>query len=144
MGVTVADRPTFDGTRQREALTALQRASGRDATAIAKDVGLSYPQYNRYLWGHLPLRLDQVEPFAFAYGTSPRRLVDLILRDDISEPAFDMAAYLKPHIPQDDIPAMVERHAGEPAESQKLAADGYIRMAHRAQNKRRGRGARPA
>lgn len=70
----VIDRPTFDGQRQRDALTAAQKRSGRDATDVAHEVGLSYPQYNRYLWGRLPLRTDQIAAFAAAYRITKAEL----------------------------------------------------------------------
>jgi transcriptional regulator with XRE-family HTH domain len=71
----VTDRPRFDGRRQREALTGLQKASGLDATTVARAVNLSYPQYNRYLWGRVPLRTDQIADFAAAYGVPTAELI---------------------------------------------------------------------
>lgn len=74
----VQSRTPFDGSRQREALTALQRESGKAATAVAAEIGRSYNQYLRYVWGQTPLRIDQLETFAAAYGVPVRRLVDTI------------------------------------------------------------------
>lgn len=96
MLVTV-DRPGFDGEQQREALTALQKAAGLEATAAAQAVGLSYPQYNRYLWGRVPLRTDQISAFAAAYKVSRAELTRALgLLDDEVDPAirerFDAAA----------------------------------------------------
>ena len=81
--VAVADKPVFDGQQQRQALEALQKAAGIDATAAARSVGLSYPQYNRYLWGRVPLRTDQIRTFAQAYGVTTAALTRALgLLDD--------------------------------------------------------------
>lgn len=86
--VTV-DRPGFDGERQREALDALQKAAGLQATTAAQAVGLSYPQYNRYLWGQVPLRTDQIPAFAAAYKVSKAELIRALgLLDEAVDPAI--------------------------------------------------------
>ena len=71
-------RPRFDGRRQRAALVRLQQKAGRNATTVASEVGLSYPQYNRYLWGRTPLRSDQFAAFARAYGVSVAELAEAL------------------------------------------------------------------
>lgn len=88
-GALVADRQTFDGQRQRDALTAFQKAAGMDATMGARAVGLSYPQYNRYLWGRVPLRTDQIPSFAAAYGITKAELSQALgLFDDADLPSL--------------------------------------------------------
>jgi transcriptional regulator with XRE-family HTH domain len=89
-GLVTVDRPGFDGERQREALQALQKAAGLEATAVAQAVGLSYPQYNRYLWGRVPLRTDQISAFAAAYKVSRAELTRALgLLDDEPVSALD-------------------------------------------------------
>ena len=63
-------RTAFDGRVQRAALTDLQARSGKTATDLASEVGLSDPQYRRYVWGKLPIRSDQLSSFASAYGVT--------------------------------------------------------------------------
>jgi hypothetical protein len=99
-------RVTFDGQRQRAALERFQEATELDATAIARAVGLSYPQYNRYRWGRLPLRTDQIPVFAAAYGVTTATLTQALgLMDDIAvsadDPAWDFRAELKRAKPND-------------------------------------------
>ena len=87
--VVMVRRSVFDGQRQREALEALQKAAGIDATTAAKGVGLSYPQYNRYLWGKTPLRTDQVATFSAVYGVTKAELSRALgLMDDEVDPAI--------------------------------------------------------
>lgn len=130
------ERAAFDGRRQREALTDLQQRAGLDATSAAQAVHLSYPQYNRYLWGHVPLRTDQIRLFAMAYGVSPAELTRALgLLDEETPASWDMAAALRGHVLERDIPGLVAKHAGEPAESQQAAVRGYIRAARRAQRR---------
>lgn len=82
-------RDTAAGQQQREALARFQKDAGLDATVAAGLVGLSYPQYNRYLWGKLPLRTDQVPLFAAAYGITKAELTRALgLLDDEIDPAL--------------------------------------------------------
>lgn len=137
------DRATFDRRRQREALTEFQKRAGLDATAAAQAVHLSYPQYNRYLWGRVPLRTDQIQRFASAYGVRQAELTRALgLLEEPDEAVYDMAADLRGCVPEADIPAMVDRHAGETVEEQQAAARGYKRLAATAQ--RRATRRRPA
>lgn len=144
--------PTETRARARQA-AALQAAEslvveirgkreGKSRTALAAEVGLSYDQYQRYVAGKAPLQYDQTEAFARLYGVDPDVLGQAILTGDTSAitamaetPGWDMAAYLAPHIPADQIPEMVKRHRDETPEQQRFAADGYIRTTHRAQNR---------
>lgn len=140
-GVTVSERPRFDGQQQREALTTLQRGSGKDATTVAQEVHLSYPQYNRYLWGRIPLRVDQFESFAKAYGVTPRDLVDRILSDP-----WTMRDALRGHVPESDIDRFVAEHEDDSIENQKAHSD-RIKDAigeQRESTKTRQRRSRPA
>jgi hypothetical protein len=87
--IQMVERVTFDGQKQRDALTGFQAASGIDATTAARAVHLSYPQYNRYLWGKLPLRTDQIPLFAAAYGISKAELTRALgLMDDEIDPVL--------------------------------------------------------
>jgi hypothetical protein len=119
-GLVAVNRPGFDGEQQREALTALQKAAGLEATAAAQAVGLSYPQYNRYLWGHVPLRTDQISAFAAAYKVSRAELTRALgLLDDEVDPAirerFDEAAGALPvtETTRDEAARMIGRLAPE-------------------------------
>lgn len=102
-------RADYDGRKQREALRALQRASGRTATEIAYEVGMSDPQYRRYLAGSAMLRVDQLEPFARAFGVTVADLSRRLgLMDDEAAPGcWDLRAELDRARPED--PAYVER-----------------------------------
>lgn len=83
-------KPAFDGDRQAKALSELQEAAGIDATVAAQLVGLSYPQYNRYLWGRVPLRTDQFRAFAEAYGVTRAALARALgLMDDEVDPVLE-------------------------------------------------------
>lgn len=138
------EKVPFDGQRQRDALTELQKRAGLEATAAAQAVNLSYPQYNRYLWGRVPLRTDQIRTFAAAYGVSKADLTRALglLDDEVTESPYDMAADLRGHIPEDDIPGFVAEYAARPVADQRAAADGIKRMANQARDaSRRGRGA---
>jgi hypothetical protein len=84
-----AQKPPFDGGRQADALSKLQDAAGLEATEAAQKVALSYPQYNRYLWGKLPLRTDQFKLFADAYGVTVAALTCALgLLDDAPDPTL--------------------------------------------------------
>jgi hypothetical protein len=126
----VMDRPTFDGQRQRDALKALQESSGRDATAVARDVGLSYPQYNRYLWGRVPLRTDQIATFAAAYGATSAELSRALgLLDDEGIDTRTLREILHGEIPEGDIERFAVEHEGKPLADQQAAAFGILRLA---------------
>lgn len=128
-------RPVFDGSRQRLALTKLQERSGRAPTDIASELGLSDPQYRRYVWGKLPLRVDQFEPFARAYGVAVRLLVDLIV-DDAIDPAWDFRAYLREAgIPEGDIEGWAEQWEGRGILDQKAGAEGIVRLFREARDR---------
>lgn len=75
--------------QQSEALSGLQDAAGLEATTAAGLVGLSYPMYNRYLWGQVPLRTDQIPVFAKAFRVSTADLTRALgLMDDEVDPAL--------------------------------------------------------
>lgn len=83
----MSERVTFDGKKQRAALERFQKDAGLDATTAALAVHLSYPQYNRYLWGKLPLRTDQIAQFAATYGITKADLTRALgLMDDEIDP----------------------------------------------------------
>lgn len=124
--MTPRARARFDGVRQRDALARFQKASGYEATEIAARVGLSYNQYLRYVWGKAPLRLDQVETFARAYGITPRTLTDAILPAD--EPGAILRERLHGRIQQDDLERLIREHGDAPPESQHAIADAALTM----------------
>ncbi len=126
--MNVSNREHFDGAAQRAALTALQQQSGKQATELAAEVGLSYNQYLRYVWGKTPLRVDQFEPFARAYGVDRRVLVDAMFPDPV---AWNMADALRSRIPESDIPGYVATHAGDPIEDQQAAVEDILASADR-------------
>ena len=64
----MSGRVEFDGARQRAVLLKLAHRAGVDGTEAAHRVGFSYPQARRYFLGQTPLRPDQYERFARAYG----------------------------------------------------------------------------
>lgn len=135
-------------SRQAAALQAAdeyaqRRQERRSRTRLAADLGLGYDQYARYVNGETPLRIEQIELFAQVYGLDAAVLGRAILTGDTTEieallqqPAFDMADYLqRGGVLAADIPGFVEKHCGESPESQKFAADGYIRTTRRAQKR---------
>lgn len=137
--VTVSGKPAFDGGRQREVLTALQKASERDATAVARDVHLSYPQYNRYLWGQLPLRSDQFRTFAAAYDVPVWTMLRLLFTetpvDSVVGSGWTVSQELHGTIPEKDIPAFEDEHGGKDDADARAAARGVKRNASRARAK---------
>lgn len=124
--------------RQAAALSAAdQQATANDRTTrtkLAAALDMSYATYMRYVTAETPLRFDQVALFAQAYGIPEDVLGHAILTGDVrqleAEP-YDMAADLRSHIPEDDIPDFVAKYAGLDAQSQRSAADGAKRMANR-------------
>lgn len=106
--VDVSERPPFDGQRQRDALTRFQGEAGIDATVAARAVNLSYPQYNRYLWGRLPLRTDQIPAFAAAYGVATATLTRALglLDEPADDASWDFLAALRRAVPD---PSYVEQ-----------------------------------
>jgi hypothetical protein len=133
----VATREAFDGDRQREVLTKLQTRSGYEATELSHRVGLSYPQYLRYVWGKLPLRADQLPAFARAYGVSPIDLAAEIAGQDVyatmppNEPApeWTFRTALRGHLPEDMIDRLAATWEGRPILNQQAAAEALIEMA---------------
>ncbi len=124
----VSHREGFDGARQRAALTHLQDQSKRPATQLAAEIGLSYNQYLRYVWGKTPLRFDQVEAFARAYGVAPRSLVDLVLRDEIPERGRVLRERLTGRIPQDALEQLIREHGDAPDDEQAILSDQALEM----------------
>jgi hypothetical protein len=121
--VRVGYRDTAAGERQHAALSRFQQESKLDATTIARAVGLSYPQYNRYLWGKLPLRTDQITTFARAYGIPRAELTrELGLLDALPDDPWTMRSALHGHIPEDDIDEFVARYTDRDLEDQQAAA----------------------
>lgn len=122
-----------------------QKARGEkpSRTRLAADVGMGYDQYARYVNGETPLRFDQVGLFATVYGIDPDVLGRAILAGDaqaieqLAQPAepYDMAADLRGHIPEADIPGFVAEHAAEPVVEQQAAARGIKRLADEARKK---------
>lgn len=126
--------------RQAAALQAAeQRAqdAGKSRTKLAAELDFSYDQYARYVNGDTPMRFEQVEQFAGAYDIDELVLGHAILTGDTSAivSTWDMAAYLRGHVLESDIPGKVAKHKHEPPDVQKAAADSYIRMTRRAQRK---------
>lgn len=122
-------RGKFNGIEQRAALVKFQEESGRAPTEIAADLGLSDPQYRRYVWGKLPLRTDQFAPFARAYGIPVRRLIEAVFRAELAAESFDFRAYLRAAgIPEEAIEEQAETWEGKGPKDQKAGADGIIRM----------------
>jgi len=124
----VVRRPVFDGQKQRTALETFQKDAGIDATTAAKSVGLSYPQYNRYLWGRVPLRTDQIATFAAAYRVSSADLSRALgLMDETpsatSEPVYTLddmrAELLAAGLPDDMIAEALDAGRDQPALSRK-------------------------
>lgn len=139
LGVMERPRAAFDGRRQRDALTAYQKRAGLDATTAAKAVHLSYPQYNRYLWGSVPLRTDQIRLFADAYGIAQADLTRALgLMDEASgadqaepwnAPGWTFRGHLHGKVPDADIERFADEHEGKPLASQYSAAEGILRLA---------------
>lgn len=112
--VRVGDRSAFDGQRQADALSGFQKAAGLDATKAARAVSLSYPQYNRYLWGQVPLRTDQIAAFAAAYGVKKAELTralglldDAVIETETDDSEWDFRAALEEIYP--DAPERLQR-----------------------------------
>lgn len=132
----VSKRIKFNSARQRDGLTALQEACERSPTDIASDLGMSDPNYRRYVAGRVPLRYDQFARFAGAYGVTVAELVRSIgLLDDEATAGWDMATALRSHVPQADIPGLVAEHGHKPLADQQAAARAIIRNVHEAQRK---------
>jgi hypothetical protein len=128
--VDVEYRDTAAGQRQHEALSRFQRDAGLDATQAARTVGLSYPQYNRYLWGRLPLRTDQIPRFAAAYGVPKSELTRALgLLDDAMDQPWSMREALRSHLTEDEIERQVEKHKDAPLKDQQAAVGDLIEMA---------------
>lgn len=108
-------REAFDGDRQSAVLSKLQRRAGKSATSVARDIDLSYPQYLRYAWGKLPIRSDQMERFAAAYGVAPLDLAAELSGVDVyppypepNESDWTFRTALRGHITEDLIEELVE------------------------------------
>lgn len=126
--------------RQAAALSAAEQRCVADTrttrTKIAGSLDMSVAQYTRYLTGETPLRVEQIELFAAAYGLSETVLAHAIVTGDLAgvgDP-YDMAADLKGHILDRDIPEFVAHYAALDPADQRSAADGAKRMANRARN----------
>lgn len=147
-GAIVAERtnrtPNGIAARSRErqavALGAAERLATEDdrttRTKLAGALNLSYDQYARYVNGDTPLRVEQIPLFASAYGINERILGHAILTGDLTglDEPYDMAADLRGHIPEDDIPDFVAKYAGLDPYSQRSAADGAKRMVNKARD----------
>lgn len=126
---------------QERALQAAERQVNKSRTKLAADLGIGYDQYARYVNGDTPLKFEQVALFADAYGLDPQILGQAILTGDVgpiedTAPAgWDMATALRPHVPQDDIPGFVARHAHKTLAQQQAAVRGIISDVHEAQRK---------
>lgn len=145
-------RDAFDGGRQRVVLSKLQRRAGLSATEVARDVDLSYPQYLRYVWGKLPIRSDQVERFAAAYGVTPLDLAAELSGVDVyppepsepqpePQPVWTFRTALRGHITESLINELAEEWEGRPLLNQQAAVDAIKQMAGRI---RAASAARPA
>lgn len=121
----------FDRERQRDALTTLQRESGKEATQIAAEIGLSYNQYLRYSWGKTALRIDQFETFARAYGVGvPELARRLGLTDDADTYSIEeFRDHLRSAgLPAEDVEELTGIAAEQPAFGRKSLAEGYVRL----------------
>jgi hypothetical protein len=83
-------RDTDQGQRQRDALRAAERDSGRKRSAIVADldaeINIGHDQFLRYLRGDTPLRWDQIGVFARALGCTQAGLTRALgLLDDERE-----------------------------------------------------------
>lgn len=102
--VAVGERPrmTTSGisersrARQAAALQIAEHQCGKTRTNLAAELGLGYDQYARYVNGVTPLRVEQIEQFAYAYGIDPRVLGHAILTGDTAAlPKWDIRAALR-------------------------------------------------
>jgi hypothetical protein len=88
--------------------------------------------YRRYETGQTELRVNQIVPFARAYGIAPRELSEalgLLIDGDLGGWSFREA--LRGHLPEDLIDDLAPEHEGEPLADQQAAVRGYLRMAER-------------
>ena len=136
----MAGRKEFDGERQKAVLAKLQHRAGLDGTAAAVRVGFSYPQALRYFNGKTPLRPDQYETFARAYGISAVDLAAELSGVDVFPDLRDVApadhadgwtfrGALRGQIPEYLIDQLAETWEGRPLINQKSAAEGILEMA---------------
>lgn len=136
----MAGRVEFDGERQKAVLLKLQHRAGLDGTAAATRVGFSYPQALRYFNGKTPLRPDQYETFARAYGISAVDLAAELSGVDVFPdlrnvaPSQQTATWsfrdaLRGHIPEWLIDRYAPTWEGRPLVNQMAAVEAMIEMA---------------
>ena len=133
-------RIEFDGERQRAVLSKLQYRAGLDATEAATRVDFSYPQYLRYARGKTPLRPDQYDLFAVAFGVPVVDLAAELSGVDVYPDLRGIAPADQPegwtfrdalrgHLPE----SLIDRYApiweGRPLVNQMSAAEAMIEMA---------------
>jgi transcriptional regulator with XRE-family HTH domain len=93
-----------DAERQGDALTRLRTRAGRSRTQVAYDLGIEADTYRRYETGQTELRVNQVEPFAKALGTTPDVLLQALGFDVGAAPARTLRAVLEAAgLDEDDI-----------------------------------------
>lgn len=141
----MAGRVEFDGVRQRTVIGKLQHRAGLDGTEAARRVGFSYPQAMRYFWGKTPIRPDQYEVFARAYGISAADLAAELSGVDVypdlrnvaprdQPPPWTFRNALRGHIPE----SLIERYAptweGRPLVNQQSAVEAILEMAEEIRN----------
>lgn len=138
----MVERQAFDGMRQRSVLAKLQKNTGKEATEVARAVGLSYPQYLRYAWGKVPIRTDQIDAFAEVYQVDPLDLAAELFGVDLyadetkrdADPRWTFRGELHGKIPEELIDELAEDWEGKPILNQMAAARGILQLAE----KRRG------
>lgn len=86
-------RDTDKGQQQRDVLRRLEQQSGRKRSAIVAEldaeINVGHDQYRRYLRGDTPLRWDQIDVFARAFGATKAELSRALgLLDDEPIPAL--------------------------------------------------------
>lgn len=124
-------RPISERSRARQAaaLQLAEQKSKKSRTRIAADLGHSYDQYARYANGVTPLRVEQIEQFAEAYGVDPRALGHAILTGDTSGiEVWDIRAAVRARgeTDEDAVEAFAIAYEGRELADQKAAVEDYL------------------
>ena len=136
----MAGREPFDGRRQKAVLEKLQFWAGIDDTEAAHRIRFSYPQARRYFGGETPVRPDQYERFAQAYGVLVEDLAAELAGVDVypdlrnvspaDQPtAWTFRSALRGHLPEHLIERYAPTYEGRPLINQMAAVEAFKQMA---------------